>query len=153
MKSMTRCYLDSNILFYFQDKKSPFHNQVQELIGKLILQKTELLTSPLTLDEFLQGSLRFSGRSKQEMRNELKRSLKKIFSLPKFQLINPPVDRGRHLKVVNLIAKFNLRPRDAYHLFTMLENKIQYLATFDNDFEQVFNKGMIKRFPAPTGAG
>ena len=38
------------------------------------------------------------------------------------------------------MERYNLRPRDAFHFVTAIENKIQYFATFDNDFEEVFKR-------------
>jgi len=147
MKNMIRCYLDANVLIFLQDKKSPFYNQAVLTIKQLILKRAEIFTSSLSLDEFLQGSLRFSRKTKQEMKGQLKIGLKKIFSLPQFRLVNPPDDTKRHMKVVDIVAKYNLRPRDAYHLFIMQENKIKYLATFDHDFDRVFAKGTVQKFP------
>lgn len=42
--------------------------------------------------------------------------------------------------------KYNLRSRDAYHLFIMVENKVKFFATFDADFDKVFTKGKVKKF-------
>lgn len=146
MKSMINCYLDANVLIFLQDRKSPFNNQARLVVKQLILKKAEIFTSSLALDEFLQGNLRFSHKSRQAMRGQLKNGLKRIFSLPQFRLVNPPVDPKTHLKVVDMVAKYNLRPRDAYHLLIMKENKINYFATFDSDFDNVFQKGLVKKF-------
>lgn len=143
---MIKCYLDANVLLFLQDSQSPFYGQARLAVEQLILKRAEIFTSSLALDEFLQGTLRFSHKSKQEMRGQLKKGLKRIFSIPQFKLVNPPGDPKRHVKVVDIVAKYNLRPRDAYHLFIMQENKIRYLATFDNDFEAVFSKGPVQKF-------
>lgn len=44
------------------------------------------------------------------------------------------------------MEKFVLKPRDAYHLLTMKENRIRFFATFDKDFELVFRKGVVLEF-------
>lgn len=146
MKDMKRCYLDANLLFYWQDPKSPFNQTATDIVERLVQGKYFVFISSLVLDEYLYTSLRFSGKSKIEMKDNLKLSLKKVLKIPTLQLINPSLDEKKHLKVIDLIAKYNLHPRDAYHLFIMLENKVKSLATFDNDFDKVFKKGVIKKF-------
>lgn len=146
MKDMKRCYLDANLLFYWQDPKSPFNQAATNIVERLVQGRYFLFVSSLVLDEYLYTCLRFSGKSKIEMKDNLKFSLKRVLKIPTLQLINPSLDERKHLKVIDLIAKFNLHSRDAYHLFIMLENKVKFLATFDSDFEKVFKKGLIKQF-------
>lgn len=146
MKNMKKCYLDANFLVFLQDLNSPFYPQAEIILKKLIDEKFVIFTSSLALDEFLMGSLRLSGKSIKEMRINLRLGLKTIFKLPNFNLAVLPKDPEKHLKVINLMAKYNLKPRDAYHLFIMLENKIKYFATFDSDFKEIFKKGKIKKF-------
>lgn len=146
MKDMKRCYLDANLLFYWQDPKSPFNQAATNIVERLVQGGYFLFVSSLVLDEYLYTCLRFSGKSKIEMKDNLKFSLKRVLKIPTLRLINPSLDERKHLKVIDLIAKFNLHPRDAYHLFIMLENKVKFLATFDSDFEKVFKKGLIKQF-------
>lgn len=146
MKNMIRCYLDANVLIYFQNPNSPFFEAAQKMIKSLVIKGNEILFSSLVLDEFLMGSLRQSTKNRNEMKVILKQGMKSIFRLPGFQLINPSLEPKNHLKIIDLMVKYNLKPRDAYHLFIMIENKVRYLATFDNDFEDVFKKGLIKKF-------
>lgn len=143
---MKICYLDANLLAYYSNKNSPFHQKVRQLLKKLTAEEYELALSSLCLDEYIHTSLRFSEESKQNSLASLKKTLRKIFKLPKLRLINAPLETKKHLKVVNLIAKYNFQPRDAYHLFIMLENKIKNFATFDNDFKKAFDSGVVKKF-------
>lgn len=146
MKSMKKCYLDANFLIFLHDCGGQFYSQAEIILKNLITEGFILFASPLVLDEFLMGSLRLSGKSASEMKKNLKLGLKTIFKIPNFNLVSPPQDFQKHLRVVNFMAEFNLKPRDAYHLLTMRENKIKYFATFDNDFEQVFKTNLIKKF-------
>jgi len=41
------------------------------------------------------------------------------------------------------MEKYDLCPRDAYHLLTMIYNKIDSFATFDTDFNKVFEDKLI----------
>lgn len=143
---MKRCYLDANFLIFLHDPAADYYPKAEEILKKLITEGLALFASSLVLDEFLMGSLRLSGKSAAEMKENLKLGLRTIFKLPNFSLVNSPQDFRKHLQVVDLMVKFNLRPRDAYHLFIMKVNKIKYFATFDSDFGSVFKKGLIKKF-------
>lgn len=143
---MKKCYLDANFLVFLQDSSSAFYPQAAKILQNLIDEKIVLFVSSLVLDEFLMGSLRLSGKGIKDMKSNLRLGLKSIFKLPNFNLTTLPSDPEKHLKVINLMAKWHLKPRDAYHLFIMLENRIKYLATFDHDFDSVFRKGLVKKF-------
>lgn len=143
---MNSCYLDANFLIYLDDYKSPFHNQTKSIFKRLLFKKYTLVLTPLILDEYLYNSLKLSVKPRSEAILALKRRIKNIFRLPGVKLLNPPLEFKKHFKVLNLMNKYNLRPRDAYHLLTMIENKVKYLATFDRDFKEVFQKGLVKQF-------
>ena len=54
-----------------------------------------------------------------------------------------PVGILDQLKVINYMQKYHLKPRDAYHLLTIMENNIDGFATFDNDFNKVFSAKIL----------
>jgi len=58
-------------------------------------------------------------------------------------LVNSPTGLKDQIKVVEYMEKYNLCPRDAYHLLTMIYNKIDSFATFDTDFNKVFEDKLI----------
>lgn len=116
------------------------------LLKKLLYAKAILAVSSLTLDEYEYATFRLSEGSKAEVIKTLKINLRKLFKLSNLILINPPLEAKKHLRVLNLVNRFNLKPRDAYHLFTMRENKVKFMATFDSDFDKIFKSGFIKRF-------
>lgn len=140
------CYLDANFLVYYQDKKSPFHYQVKLIMENLIIGGFELVLSSLSLDEYEYTVLRSFNNPKPEIIKNLKSGFRKLLKISDIKLINPPLEFKKHFKVLNLMQKYNLKPRDAYHLFIMLENKVKFLATFDSDFDKVFESGKIKKF-------
>ncbi len=145
-KVIKNCYLDTNILIFLQDKTSKFHQKTQLLFNKLIEEEYQIYISSLILDEYLYNLYRLLAGERADKLKILNSSLKKIFKIPHIGLINPTLEAKNHLKIINLMKQYNLKPRDAYHLFIMKENKIKYLATFDHDFDQVFEKGSIKKF-------
>ena len=57
-----------------------------------------------------------------------------------------PSDKDHLPEIMRLMRKYNLKPRDAYHLLTMLENEIEYIATYDKDFDKVIKSGIIKKY-------
>ncbi len=149
MKKVTSsCYLDSNILIYYQDRGSPFYQQTQEMIGRLVKDGLSLVISPLVLDEYIYNTFASSDKTSKEKMQVIKLSLEEILKLPGLKVINPPLEKSKQFEVLRIMEKFSLKPRDAYHLLIALENKIKYLATFDHDFEGVFKKGILKKFHA-----
>lgn len=135
---MDKCYLDANVLIYFVQKKSPFHQKSLSVLTSIIKSKLIPVISPLCLDEFL---YHIHGNISQKTID-----LKSILKIPNLAIVNPSVKPKDQMKVIRLMDKFKLRPRDAYHLLTMQSNKIKYFATFDNDFNSVFSANLVKRF-------
>lgn len=146
IKAMKKCYLDANLLLYFHNFDSPFHSQADLVLSKLVNSAWQLFLSSLTLDEYFHNALRFTRLPKIEALKILNKSFTKIIKLPNIQLINPSQDINMHKRVLNFMVRYQLRSRDAYHLFIMKENKIEYIATFDHDFDKVFEEGRIEKF-------
>lgn len=143
---MKKCYLDANTLLYFTNPSAQFHEQAIEIISSLLKQQLTLFISSLTLDEYFHNAIRFSQVPKEQAFKDLKKGISRIKRLKNINLVNPPLELRRHIRVLNLMIKYQLKSRDAYHLFIMKENKIKYFATFDHDFDKVFQKGVLKKF-------
>lgn len=54
---MKTCYLDANLLLYFNNLDSPFHLQADSVLAKLINNSWQLFLSPLVLDEYFHNTL------------------------------------------------------------------------------------------------
>lgn len=144
---MTKCYLDSNILVYLKDNNSPHQKATIKLMQSLNPEGYRLYISSLTIDEFLHSSLfilKQTTITSETAYSLLEKALTSITALPHLELINPPTDKTRNKEVLQLMKEFHLRPRDAYHLLTMMENEVKIFATFDNDFKRVFEKKILK---------
>lgn len=144
---MKKCYLDTNVLLCYKNEDSPLLLESKRIIKNLLDKSFIICVSPLILDEFLH-SLQFITLRKKKIRNIyplLKEILQDILKLPRLEIVNPPKTKTGQIKAVSMMENYNLRPRDAYHLLTMLENKIDIFATFDNDFRKVFKKGILKK--------
>lgn len=145
MKATKTCYVDANVLIYFHSPRSSFHKQAVSIVKALIKQGYVVYISSLVIDEYLYNSFRLP-KDEQAIRIvKLNQGMKKIFHLPGVQLLNPPLKIKKHFAILRFMKKYNLKPRDAYHLFIMRENKIRYFVTFDDDFNEVFDKGLVKR--------
>lgn len=143
---MKRCYLDSNVVLSFIDSAAQFHDQSKQILYKLVTERWEIDLSALTLDECFHNSLRFSKKLRTIAIKQLKVEYKKLIKLPNINLVVTSTQLKKHTRVLNLMERYDLRSRDAYHLFSMKVNKIKYCATFDHDFDKVFQKGVLKKF-------
>lgn len=147
MKKVTKsCYLDTNILILLQNQNFTNHQQTKLIFSKFLKEGFQLFISSLVIDEYLYNTYRLIEAEKSKKLILLKKGFNKILKIPNINLVNPPLEFKKHKKIVDLMHKYNLKPRDAYHLFIMLENKIKYLATFDSDFDKVFEQGIVRRF-------
>ena len=63
----------------------------------------------------------------------------------KCMMSNSLTDSESQLMVVELMQKYALRPRDAYHLLTIQHHKIDFVVTFDSDFEKVFSERVLRK--------
>ena len=146
---MTKCYLDSNILLYYIFEDSDYFNDVRDLLISLRVDKFDIYISPLTLDEFAHQMDHLSRTSKHRRKDYyylLEIMIDTILNMPNLIIINPPISSKKQRKMIELMQKYNLRPRDAYHILTILENDIEYIATYDKDFDKVIKSGIIKKY-------
>lgn len=144
MKKSKKCYLDSNILVSYKLKQSPHHINSIGLLETYMNKNFQFYISPLVLDEFLYSLIKSSQLYKHSVDfNLLDKGLKDILAIPNLEIITPPIIKEDQLKIIYYMRQFNLRPRDAYHLLTMLSNNVSYFATFDNDFEDIFKKNVV----------
>ncbi len=137
---MTRCYLDSNVLVYLKNEDSPFFQESSELVLRLKTENANLFISSLCLDEFIHefGQLLRTGVPQKHYFASLETGLNSLLQLPDLSIVNPPTGFFHHQKIISLMEKYSLRPRDAYHLLIMQANGIDGFATFDTDFKKVF---------------
>jgi len=144
INNIKKCYLDTNILIGFKHEDSIFYKRSKKLLKNLISESFTLYISPLVLDEFLfQIKLILQRQQIYKLINEY---LREILNIPKLKIINPPLSKQKQHQVLNYMEKYSLRPRDAYHLLIIKENKISHFATFDKDFKKVFKAKVIKKF-------
>ncbi|MFN4213004.1 MAG: type II toxin-antitoxin system VapC family toxin [Microgenomates group bacterium] len=139
---MNKVYIDSNILIAWQIVGHPFNPLAQRLLKKLLNHKLIFCLSPLTIDEYLYAILKYQKANLIPKENSLQQSLKVIAKVNPFY-VNIKWDQSALLSIYPLIEKYHLRPRDAFHLKIIQDNKIKYLASFDNDFKKVVKEGLV----------
>ena len=142
---MTTCYLDANVLVYFVDTDGLFHLESVELVESFGSKGIKPIISTLVLDEFLYAIRFLVGANNLGRFRAMEVLLSKVFVINDVGLVNPSTDFFDQLSVVGYMEEFGLKPRDAYHLMTMVENGVEYFATFDNDFDGVFEAGLVSR--------
>ncbi len=140
-----RWYLDSNFLIYLKNEGSPFHGKAKEIHLEIIKSGGRLFISALTIDEFLHSFGKELKQGKKEVYKNLHLALEQIFVFPEISIVSPPNNFDAHLSVVNLMGKYHLHARDAYHLMIMQTNFIDGFVTFDNDFEKVFSAKILQK--------
>ncbi len=143
---MNNCFLDANICISFVQNPHQFHDRAVSTLEHIIKLRFTPVVSPLVLDEFIYIIKRDYG-SKSLVNT--KDRLSELLSIPNLMIVNPSPEPKQQVKILDLVAKYNLKPRDAYHLMTMQTNKIKYFATFDNDFSKVFKGRVLKPLISP----
>lgn len=142
-----RCYLDSNVLIGFFEELHQFHQSAVEIIVKAVTQKMTICVSPLVLDEMIHIILRdLNLNHVADPEAKIFRVLKKVFRIPLIEIVNSPVKQVSLLRIPAYMKKFKLKCRDAFHLLAMKVNHVKYFASFDDDFEVAFTKGIIQKF-------
>jgi len=143
---MKKCYLDSNVLVYFKDEKSLYHKKVIEKFIFLIKNDFYFYVSSLVLDEFLYVFRYFLEKNeKKDIFSKLKKALTEILAIPNLFIVSLLKEKEKQIEVISYMERYDLSPRDAYHLIIMKENLIDYFFTFDKDFELVFKGKFLKK--------
>lgn len=143
---MMKCYLDSNVLMYWQNDAALLHAKSTDIIEKLQRDKISIYISPLVIDEYIHA-MRVEARINKfhNLHMVAKKALNDLLALPLLKIIPTPADIQSQKQMLILMETYSLHPRDAYHLLTMQANDIVGFATFDKDFEKVFAAKIIEK--------
>ena len=140
---MNKVYIDSNVLVSWQIANHPFYPQAKLLIKTLLEQNFFLCLSPLTIDEYLWAILKYQKTGYLPKKPSPQTSIRMLADL-NLSYVNINWDKKTLLSIYPLIERYKLRPRDGFHLKIIKDNKIKYLASFDNDFKRIIKKGLIR---------
>ena len=144
-----KAYLDANVLIAHQTRGHSHFQRAKDLLDELWQNRVQLVISSLTIDEFWYGIsfiLREQGENKPFSAHGLifSKVLNNILSWRNIDLVSFQNSASELKKVLELIKKFNLRPRDAFHLRIMQQQRTNKLVTFDTDFQKVQKWGIIE---------
>lgn len=144
-----KVYLDANLLIAHQAKGHTHHTQAKEFVEKLWRQRTLLYLSDLTIDEFLYGiSFILRGKNNRSPYSsfypKLKDLINDILSWQNIKLVSFRNNYESLSTVLEAGEKYNLRPRDAFHLQIMQQQQVNKLATFDSDFQKAARQDAIE---------
>ncbi|MEM3479804.1 MAG: type II toxin-antitoxin system VapC family toxin [Candidatus Bathyarchaeia archaeon] len=125
-------YVDSNVFIYsviYDEVFVPEARKCREFLLKIALGEIEAHTSLITWDEVTWIVKKIMG---EELSVEYGR---KFLRFPNLRFLG--VKRTTILKAQDFMEKYRLKPRDAIHAATALENKINIIVSYDRDFDSL----------------
>ena len=140
---MSNVYLDSSVLIASQIENHPFHSKAKDFLTKLHDQNCVFCISPLAIDECIYVFFKYQRTGYLDATVDIRIALKRITYLSPIY-INIVWEETVLFSIYKLIRKYSLKSRDAFHLQTMQDNVIEYIATFDTDFTKLFEHNTVK---------
>lgn len=141
--------LDSSFIIATQLVSSIQYNKSVKLLGALFDRDVPLILIPTTLDEFWYVNKRILAEVIPvtlvfEVKTRLIRLTESILAFKNVTLVSPEITKQNALEILNIMYRFDLRPRDAMIIKSMEILGIKKLATFDTDFDRVKGINVIK---------
>jgi uncharacterized protein len=126
---VTGTYVDTNVLVYaFGDPAHP-KRRASRILMEEGADSGDLVTSVLAIDEFLWVRRRTAGSAIAAA------DARTLLSAPVLQIL--AVERVHADSAIEHVERFNLRPRDAFHLAVMRTAGCSRLLSDDPDFDAV----------------
>jgi len=125
-------YVDSNVFLYpviYEPETVEEARESKDFLLKISEGSVEACTATITWDEVVWVVRKISG-SKPSI--ELGR---RFLEFPNLKLLN--VKRSVVLRAQRLMEKYEIKPRDAIHAATALENGIEIIVSYDRDFDKL----------------
>ena len=125
-------YVDSNVFLYpivYEPGAVEEARESKDFLLKISEGLVEACTATITWDEVVWVVRKMFG---------LKPSIelgKKFLEFPNLKLLN--VKRSVVFRAQRLMEKYGIKPRDAIHAATALENGVETIVTYDRDFDKV----------------
>jgi len=137
MKELT--YVDSNVFLYpvlYSKEVDPRVKKTSDILKKIATGELFAFTSVLTWDEVVWVVRKTMGV------NEAQSQGQKLLGFLNLHFIE--VNENILSQAQGLIVKYNLKPRDAIHIASALNQKIELIISDDQDFDVIKE---IKRIP------
>jgi len=119
-------YLDTNILIYLFEIHDPFSKQVATILEEFTSGGKQLVTSTITITEFLAGTT--------------SSSLETLNQVPNLCII--PVDENLAEQAAILQRDTNIKIGDSIHLATAIKQKTEAFFTNDKKLSKIVEKYM-----------
>ncbi len=135
-------FLDTSFLIASQVQGHKFLERTIELRKQFVYEGFKVVTSQLVFDEFWYvliglGKAASAKVGHTKLFGQIKKATTNILSIESLNLLNVDLTEKELLGVLEIMYKFNLRPRDAITVKLMRKAKIKYIASFDKDFDNV----------------
>lgn len=129
-------YLDTNIFIYAILDETEIGNKCRKIIKNQINEKKDASTSCLTWDEVVYGIRKKMGKENSIVQG------RNLIETQNLTWLNS--DILIITKSQELMENYNLKPRDAIHVATMIVNNIKEIISDDPDFDKVKEIKRIK---------
>lgn len=117
-------YLDTNILIYLFELHDPYSKKVATILEEFTESGKQLLTSAITVTEFLAGTT--------------SSSLETLHRVPRLNII--PVDENLAEQAAKLQRKNSIKIGDSIHLATAIQQKTEAFFTNDKRLTKIVEK-------------
>ena len=127
---MEKVYIDTNIFLnpiLYNSNKNQEAKKSKNFLEEIITNKKLGFTSVLTWDEFV-----WIIRKTLGIHVAIEKG-KKFLVFPNLRIVKLSLTTINRAQ--DLIANYNIQPRDAIHAASALENKINKIISFDGDFD------------------
>ena len=125
-------YIDSNVFLYpvlYDSEAIVEARKSKEFLLKIAQGGVEACTATVTWDEVVWVIRKiFAFDPSMEVG-------KKLLSFPNLRLLG--VKNGTIYTAQELMEKYKIKPRDAIHAATALENKVTEIVSYDKDFDEI----------------
>lgn len=122
-------YLDANFFIFALLDKTKKGVAAREIQRSIVKGKERAITSSLALDEIMWVLIR---NRKQHL---LRTAVEGIYLTPNLDVVG--VSSTAPLLALDFMEKYDLKPRDAFHLAVMRENRVGIIVSNDKDFDKV----------------
>lgn len=125
-------YIDSNIFLYpiiYEVEAIEEAKRAKDLLLKIAHGDVEACTSIITWDEIVWVVRKIFGLEPSIEQGKL------LLTFPNLKFL--AIKKSIILRAQEILEKYGIKPRDAIHAATAIENKIESIASYDKDFDVI----------------